>query len=279
MKSKVGKIIGGLVGLSLLLGGGIFAATKLAESKSIGADNAVKFALADAGFDASQVHLLRADFEREDGKYIYEVDFIKDGAEYDYDILASDGTIIKRDIGEGGKYPAPSQAIDLGKAGEKQVEKQEPKSKESNSKSISLDQAKEIVLQDAGFKAEEVSFIKETKDFDDGLETYELDFIAGQDKYDYEVSVVDGRILDKDLDKGRPSQDQDSGAYISIEKAKEIALDHAGLTSANFSKAKLKREDGLMVYEIEFYADNVEYEYELQASDGLILDWDRDLND
>ena len=42
--------------------------------------------------------------------------------------------------------------------------------------------------------------------------------------------------------------------------------------SAVFTKAKLDREDGIYVYEIEFYVGNYEYEYEINAVDGKIMD-------
>lgn len=67
---------------------------------------------------------------------------------------------------------------------------------------------------------------------------------------------------------------------IGVEQAKTIALQHAGLTAEGvvFSKAKLDREDGRLVYEIEFYVTGKsEYEYEIDASTGEILDADREM--
>lgn len=47
----------------------------------------------------------------------------------------------------------------------------------------------------------------------------------------------------------------------------------------NFSKAKLERDDGITVYEIEFYKDGVEYDYTINASNGNILEFDADRDD
>jgi hypothetical protein len=84
--------------------------------------------------------------------------------------------------------------------------------------------------------------------------------------------VVDDDDLD---DKGR----------IGIEKARELVLAQLGLTEAKFSESEYELDDG--VYELEFTANGVEYEYELDAFTGKVLeadfenndDWDDDDND
>ena len=65
---------------------------------------------------------------------------------------------------------------------------------------------------------------------------------------------------------------------IGIAKAKQIALNKAGLTAGqvHFTKAKLDYDDGRYVYDIEFYYGNIEYEFEILAKNGRILEWDKD---
>ena len=58
---------------------------------------------------------------------------------------------------------------------------------------------------------------------------------------------------------------------ISVERAKQIALSHAGVGSARFKKAKLDYENGVKVYEIEFKVGNLEYEYDINVSNGAII--------
>ena len=65
--------------------------------------------------------------------------------------------------------------------------------------------------------------------------------------------------------------------YIGVEKAKSIALKDAGVSGATFVKAKLDSEDGVKVYDVEFYKGNVEYDYEIDAITGKILEKDRDI--
>ncbi|WP_314874899.1 PepSY domain-containing protein [Stomatobaculum longum] len=62
--------------------------------------------------------------------------------------------------------------------------------------------------------------------------------------------------------------------FIGVDRAKSIALGHAGVSASSvaFSKAKLDDDDGRGVYEIEFYVGNTEYDYEIDAHSGAILE-------
>lgn len=66
---------------------------------------------------------------------------------------------------------------------------------------------------------------------------------------------------------------------IGTQKAKTIALNDAKVKSSNarFVTAKLDREDGRIVYDIEFYVGNKEYDYEIDAYTGRILSKDADI--
>ena len=65
---------------------------------------------------------------------------------------------------------------------------------------------------------------------------------------------------------------------ISLDKAKEIALSHAGLASnqVTFQRIELDFDDGIQKYEIEFYYNYREYSYEIDANTGNILSYEQD---
>lgn len=70
-----------------------------------------------------------------------------------------------------------------------------------------------------------------------------------------------------------------TGEMLSEEKAREIALSHAGLTEEHvtFIKSGLDRDDGKKNYDVEFYtSDGKEYDYEIDPYTGEILDYDYD---
>lgn len=61
----------------------------------IGRQAAIRAALAHAGFNEADVRRLKCELDREDGLMVYEIEFEKDGFEYDYDIDAKSGTVVK----------------------------------------------------------------------------------------------------------------------------------------------------------------------------------------
>lgn len=66
---------------------------------------------------------------------------------------------------------------------------------------------------------------------------------------------------------------------MSEAKAKEIALAHAGVSAEDviFAKVELDYDNGVREYEVEFYAGNTEYDYEIHAESGKILSYDHDM--
>lgn len=72
--------------------------------------------------------------------------------------------------------------------------------------------------------------------------------------------------------------DTTADGSITLEQAKTIALNDAGLTQVDFKKAKQDYDDGRNVYEIEFLYENRDYEYKIDSSTGRILDIDIDYN-
>lgn len=73
-------------------------------------------------------------------------------------------------------------------------------------------------------------------------------------------------------------QTREDELLIGEERAAEIALKDAGLTESQVSKlkVKLKVDDGTWYYEVEFKTIALEYDYELEAYSGAILEKDID---
>ena len=68
---------------------------------------------------------------------------------------------------------------------------------------------------------------------------------------------------------------------ISEEKAKKIALDHAGLKEADVKHlfVELDYDDGVLRYEVDFRQGQYEYDYDIDAKTGQILSYDKDIDD
>ena len=145
---------------------------------------------------------------------------------------------------------------------------------------IGMDAAKAIALDDAGIAESAATFTDAELDDRNGTAYYDLDFTADGQSYEYDIDAVTGTVIAT----GQNTNDhQTSGAAgttaVDEAKAKEIALEHAGLSQdqVTFLQCKLDRDDGRQVYDVEFYAaDYTEYDYEIDAATGEILSYDYD---
>ncbi len=74
------------------------------------------------------------------------------------------------------------------------------------------------------------------------------------------------------------NQTRDDELLIGEERAQQIALSDARLAENQVSKLKvrLKLDDGVWYYDVEFRTIALEYEYEIEAYTGAILDKDID---
>lgn len=63
-------------------------------------------------------------------------------------------------------------------------------------------------------------------------------------------------------------------AEITLDQAKTIALKEAGLKEkdGSWKKAEQDHEDGRIIYELEFISGETEYEFEIDAKNGNILE-------
>lgn len=79
------------------------------------------------------------------------------------------------------------------------------------------------------------------------------------------------------------SSQGEASSNITVDEAKQIALNHAGVTAdeVTFVEAKRDYDDGRLLYEIEFVVPSgnayKEYGYEIAAADGNILSYDHDI--
>ena len=171
---------------------------------------------------------------------------------------------------------------------------------------IGIEKAKEIAMSHAGVSAGSVSFVKAKLDHEDGVKVYDIEFYSGNVEYDYEINSATGAIVsfDQDIENyaiptqtptptqpqtAAPTQaatqpqtaapTQAAASVISVDKAKQIALSHAGVSGASFKKVKLDTDDGVRVYEIEFKVGNVEYDYDIDASSGAIISSSSEIDD
>lgn len=73
---------------------------------------------------------------------------------------------------------------------------------------------------------------------------------------------------------------ENKGSKITLDEAKKIALNHANLTSNQVSYVQVEADfdDYTPSYDVEFYHNNVEYSYEINANNGNIISFEKDID-
>lgn len=274
--------------LNLLLGKETAAATQVtvvgtaSEKGYIGEEQAKTIALERAGATASELLFCKIELDTHKGAMVYDVEFTTDSYEFDCDVNAKTGEIVKFEKEYNGVAPAVSAQPDTAQPNTNQTAGE-----------ITAEEAKTIALNHAGVKAADATFIQAKRDYENGRSVYEIEFVVvsgnGYLEYDYDIATADGSIVSYDYDiegytapiTTQPGTTQTTGS-ITVEEAKTIALNHAGLTAdaVTFVKAKQDYDDGRLVYEIEFVTSSgngyLEYDYEIDAATGSILSYDYD---
>ena len=65
----------------------------------------------------------------------------------------------------------------------------------------------------------------------------------------------------------------DTSKYISQKEAMDAAAKAAGITGVpEGARAEYECDDGVIIYEVEFTSDGVEYDYDIDAVTGKVLD-------
>lgn len=146
---------------------------------------------------------------------------------------------------------------------------------------IGIEQAKEAALAHAGMEAASVTFTKEKLDHDDGIARYEIEFVTDTTKYEYEINASDAAVMEASLEPieqiSATAKQQD---IITLEEAKAAALDYAGMSAeqVRFTKIEQDYDDGMIEYEIEFYANGKEYSFVIDAVTGSVLEMEIEMD-
>lgn len=257
---------------------------KASDKAYIGEDAAKNIAFTHAGVTESEILKYEAELDYENGVMVYDIEFKTSQCEHEYDIDAISGGIVKFDREQKNYTSKTEDKLDKGK-------NSSDTSAQSSSEYIGNETAKSTAFTHAGVNESDVYECEIELDHEKGVVCYEIDFKCGAYEYEYKIDALTGSVLkyDKEYDEHNHHAGVSVGSsgeiqgtqYIGSDKAKESALAHAGLEESSINKyeCKLDREDGIMVYEIEFKSGNSEYEYEIDASTGKIIKYEIEAKD
>ena len=220
----------------------------------IGSEQALSIALTAAGLTESEIVHPEIEMDYEHGRMIYDVEFKAGGREYDCEIDALTGEILKSETEPAHEDHAAASA---------------------SSALLSAEKARDIALKHAGVASSDVRSWDCDLDDEHGRKVYEVEFKAGGREYDCEIDALTGEILKAETESTHEDHAaaSASAALLSAEKARDIALKHAGVASSDVRSWDwdLDDEHGRKVYEVEFQTGNTEYDYEIDAVSGEIL--------
>lgn len=179
-------------------------------------------------------------------------------------------------------------------------------------KDIGRDAALEAAFNDAGVSESDTTRLKVSEDRDDGRKVYEIQFDVDNTEYDYEIQASDGSILSSETenrvqvpsnsqngsddaagqngqnaqnngqDDGQNTQNnqgqtntQTGNANVAVtrEQAIETALSRVSGATEQDLRMELDLDDGVYKYEGDIIYNGMEYEFEIDANSGTILEW------
>ena len=137
---------------------------------------------------------------------------------------------------------------------------------------IGSENAKNFAFADAGVDPASAQAVHVAYERFEGDFVYSVEFIAEGREYTYKINAEDGSVVRKESRTAQPDSTAPLSVSITLEKAQEIALADAGVSreEAIFSRAEAGTDGDLSVYIFQFYAANVEYEYEINAVTGAV---------
>lgn len=299
MRKKITGFLVGTLMLTLVAGTAAFASennggasvkTAEKEKQAIEMEDAAKIALEDAKVTEADAVIYKRIWEYSDNAEIFEIDFLIPGqVKYEYEIAANTGEILENDK-ENWETDDDREYKDL----------TSDKTSDPEKVSKALEEAADTAIKDAGVKKEDVTICKLGTDYENGREVYVVEFLEeGKTKYEYEIATADGSIVfhEKELwekeddfeyqgllhpETAQEEKSGENAGEITKADAKRIALEDAGLAEQDVTikKCKLDFDDGVKMYDVEFRnAEGYEYEYEIDAATGKILDKDVELDD
>lgn len=259
---------------------GVSQTGSTSDQAYIGQDAALKAACDHAGIATSDVQGLSTEFGWSPRGMVYELDFCSGGTEYEYDINALDGSVVKYEQEPCDHTWHNSSTTATSFIGE------------SAATSAALAHAK------IGQSAAQSLTVK--LDEDDGVAYYDVEFCSAGVEYDYEINATTGAVAKYEQDScdhyahrgnsngsGNQNQNQNqnhgnaNGAYIGYDAALQKACAHAGVNASQISRLEneLDTDDGLVCYEISFHYNGMEYEYKINAASGAVLSFESERDD
>lgn len=142
---------------------------------------------------------------------------------------------------------------------------------ESIDSETAMANAKSAALADAGLTEDQTIGIGVKQEFDDGVSLIEVDIYTPDMDYSYSVRADNGTIVEKESSVPPKAGDINTSTPVTPAEAVEKALAQvSGATQENL-RMKYDFDDGMSLYEVEIIYNGVEYDMEINADTGDII--------
>lgn len=155
----------------------------VSQDEYIGMEEALYAALKHAGVSKDTAYDISVKLDADEDGVEYDVDFKANGKEYDYEIHASTGEVIKFEVETDDDYVKTTQS-----------------SSSSTESLIGEEKAKEIAFKNAGVTASNAKNVSVKLDNDDGSVKYEVEFNYDKWEYEYDINAYTGAVISSDKD-------------------------------------------------------------------------------
>ena len=258
------------------------------QTAKISMEQAQEAALEAANIDAADAEVSSATLSEVAGVTCYKVEFTSGDHAYNYSINAENGEVLEASYRDKNAAPTDSTQTDTPATDATTTPAQTPASgatttpaqtapsTNTNTSTGAVDKAKaqEIALAHAGIKAADATITKSMLDYDDGRQVYEIEWYANGAKYDYEIAVATGEIVDSSYE-AKTVVGTGGSATVSEATAKQTALARvSGAAASDIYEWKLDYDDGRPEYEGKIIYGGTEYEFTIDATSGTITEWD-----
>ncbi len=160
---------------------GLFSSGSASDGKYIGREEAIRLALERAGFDRSEVTGLdvEIDFSSRYMSMAYEVDFEKDGMEYEYELLGTTGEIVKEELEPAERDDGDEEKVDI----------------ELPEGYLGIGSVKELLLAELGLSSGEVYDYEIELEFERGRIVYSVEFETRDYEFEFQIAAKDGEVI------------------------------------------------------------------------------------
>lgn len=190
--------------------------------------------------EASGGQVTEFSYDMDDYMPNYDITVLNGTTEYEYEISAVDGSILKRSLEN---HPTGTNTATIDEAKVKEIVNNQVKG----------------------------TIISIKLDYDDARLVYDVTVVDETYKYDFEISAVDGSIVsqDKELINQVSNSTNTEGVTIDEAKAREIALSQ--VPNGTIIEISFDYEMGVLVYDVTVVEGTTEYDFEISGVDGSII--------